>query len=112
MNESQIYAQLFKGSILNDDKTGWLVREGYLGQYDPTYVTRKAELFIAEFEKSRIEKVVGYLKINGSITAEKLKDLAAVEAEALDILVPRLVKHYKLLKKKPDNAYVFRKKPF
>ncbi len=110
MNESQVYARLLKGPVLNDDKTRWLVREGYLGEYDPTYVTNKAELFIAGFEKPRIEKVVSYLKINGSITAEKLKDLADAEAEALDVFVLRLVKHHRLLRKKPGNIYVFKKR--
>lgn len=106
MNESQVYTQLFKGSVLNDEKTKWLVREGYLGEYDPTYVTNKAELFIEGFEKPRIEKVMGYLKLNGSITQEKLRELAAVDAEAFDIFVSRLVKQHRLLRKKPGSTYV------
>ena len=101
-----------KRSIINCEETTWLVREGYFGEYDPAYLSKKAETFIAEFEGKRIEKVTGYLKLNGSITIEKLKDLAQTSEDAFVVFVERLVKHHKLIKKKPGNIYVLREKWF
>lgn len=109
MTESQIYAQLLKGTIINNKETNWLVKEGYLGEYDPSYITNKAELFITEFENKRIDKVVGYISINGSITTEKLRDIVTIEPDAFDVFVARLVKKQKILKKKPGNIYVLKK---
>jgi len=88
------------------------VREGYFGEYDPAYLSKKAEAFIAEFEGKRIEKVIGYLKLNGSITIEKFKDLVQTSEDAFVVFVERLVKHHKLIKKKPGNIYVLRDKWF
>lgn len=106
MNESQIYAHLLGSTLLNDEKTNWLVKKGYLGQYDPTYISQKGELFIAEFENKRLEKVVEYIYLNESITLDKLRDLASMEQEAFDVFLKRLLKHHKLLKKKPGDIYV------
>ena len=110
MNESQIYAHILGKTLLNDEKTNWLVKEGFLGQYDPTYISQKAELFIAEFENRRIDKVVEYISLNGSITLDKLRDLASMQPEAFDVFITRLQKKHKLLKKKPGNTYILKSK--
>jgi len=109
VNENQIYVQLFKTTILNDEKTEWLVKEGYLGEYDPTYITKKANLFIAEFEKKLIDKVVTYININGLISREKLRDITALEPDAFDLFIGRMLKTHKLLIKKPGDVYVVKK---
>ena len=111
MNESQVYRQVLSGTLLNDEKTNWLVEEGYLGAYDPTYITQKAELFIAEFEKKRIDKIVDYLMINGSITLDKARDLASMEPEAFEVFMTRLQKKHKLLKKKPGDIFILKRNP-
>jgi len=112
VEDYQIYIHLLRSSIINSEETTWLVREGYCGAYDPAYLSKKAEVFIAEFESKRIEKVIGYLKLNGSITIEKLKDIVATEAHVFEVFIARMVKHHKLIRKKPGNIYVLRKKWF
>ncbi len=109
MTESEIYTYLLKSSILNSKETSWLVKEGYLGEYDPSYITKKAEAFIAEFEGKYIDQVTGYLKLNGSITFEKLRDIVPIDSGAFEVFVKRLIKKHRLMVKKPGNIFVLRK---
>jgi hypothetical protein len=108
MNESQIYAQLMKNTLVNDEKTNWLIREGYLGEYDPAYITKKGELFIAELEKKIIEKVLAYVKLNGLISKDKLKEIASLEPDAFDIFTGRIINQHRLLAEKPGDIYIER----
>ncbi len=110
MDESRLYVQLLKKTLINDENTQFLIKEGYIGEYDPLYITKKGEQLIAEFEKKLIAKVTGYLGINGSITLEKLRDITALEPDAFALFLSRVMKKHKLIKKKIDGSYVLRKR--